>query len=116
MPAAAATDDVEAGEIELLGDPENLDVVDELDERWAPGEPAPGIPADEVLTVHALTETELSADQLGIPDEAFDLPAPDGEVPVEQPEAASEETRARTPLLGGTLEIRYEEFDEPDTA
>lgn len=51
-------------EIELLGDRDTLDEVDLLDESWAPGQPPPGMPADEVLHVHAQWDVETGADDL----------------------------------------------------
>jgi hypothetical protein len=59
-------------EIELLGDHEPVDEVDLVDERWAPGEPPPGVPGDEVLHVHLLTESEPPAEELDISERARD--------------------------------------------
>jgi hypothetical protein len=66
--------------IELLGDAEQLDVVDDREEAWAPGEPPPGVPADEVLQIHVFGEAEPPADDLDLPEDAFDLPAPDDDL------------------------------------
>jgi hypothetical protein len=72
--ASTSSDDAT---IELLGDAELLDVVDDNEESWAPGEPPPGVPAEEVLRIHVLGEAEPPADDLDLPDDAFDLPVPD---------------------------------------
>ncbi|MGZ6969616.1 MAG: hypothetical protein ACXVKN_17970, partial [Acidimicrobiia bacterium] len=66
-PDSATWDVQEDAEIELLGQDEPVDVVDVVDvvdERWAPGEPPPGIPGDEVLHVHPLTGSEPPAEEL----------------------------------------------------
>ena len=61
----SATWDVqEDAEIELIGDREPFDVVDVADENWAPGQPPPGMPIEEVLHVHAYTDRAPSADDL----------------------------------------------------
>jgi hypothetical protein len=61
----SATWDVhEDAEIELIGDRVPYDEVDVVDEDWAPGQPPPGIPIEEVLHVHELTEREPSPDDL----------------------------------------------------
>jgi hypothetical protein len=51
-------------EIELIGDHEPFDEVDLDDENWAPGQPPPGVPVEEVLHVHLLTEREEAVDEL----------------------------------------------------
>jgi hypothetical protein len=71
-PDSATWDVQEDTEIELLGDDESVDVVDVVDESWAPGEPPPGVPGDEVLHVHPLTGRELPADELEVNDVAQD--------------------------------------------
>ena len=79
-PDSATWDVQENAEIELLGnDHEPVDVVDLVDESWAPGQRAPGVPADEVLHVHVLTEREPPADELDLNQIAQDrlAPAPD---------------------------------------
>ncbi len=79
-PDSATWDVQENAEIELLGtDHEPVDVVDLVDERWAPGQPAPGVPEDEVLHVQVLTEREAPADDLDMDQGARDrlMPAPD---------------------------------------
>jgi hypothetical protein len=65
-PDSATWDPSEDSEIELLGDHEPEDVVDVVDESWAPGEPPPGVPGEEVLHVRPLTEHEPPADDLEI--------------------------------------------------
>lgn len=65
-PDSATWDVQEDAEIELLGNHEPVDVVDVVDESWAPGEPPPGIPGDEVLHVHPLTGSEPPAEELDI--------------------------------------------------
>jgi hypothetical protein len=65
-PDSATWDADEDAEIELLGDHEPVDVVDLVDESWAPGQPPPGVPGDEVLHVHRLTERESPADELDL--------------------------------------------------
>jgi hypothetical protein len=72
MPDSATWDVQEDAEIELLGDVEPVDVVDVVDESWAPGQPPPGVPGDEVLHVHELTEREVPADELEVGDRAHD--------------------------------------------
>ena len=67
-PESATWDVHEDAEIELLGEEGALDEVDVLDENWAPGQPAPGVPAEEVLHVHAWPDPGLSADDLDIDD------------------------------------------------
>jgi hypothetical protein len=77
----SATWDAEVdAEIELLGDHEPVDVVDVVDESWAPGEPPPGVPGDEVLSVHPLTEREPPAEELDMSDAERDElgPTPGG--------------------------------------
>jgi len=71
-PETATWDVQEDTEIELLGDHEPVDVVDVVDEAWAPGQPPPGVPGDEVLHVHPLTEREPSADELDLNEVARD--------------------------------------------
>lgn len=71
-PDSATWDAREDTEIELLGDEESVDVVDVVDENWAPGEPPPGVPGDEVLHVHLLTEREPAADELDLTEVAQD--------------------------------------------
>ena len=66
-------DPLEDTEIELLTDDhEAVDVVDLADESWAPGQPTPGMPEDEVLHVHVLTEREQGAEELELDDTARD--------------------------------------------
>ncbi len=110
--ALGAQPGAEDDDIALLGDVESVDEVDMSQESWAPGEPAPGLAADEVLSVHPLTAREPSADVLDVGGEDLELPVPDED---EQAEAVLEEDdpgRAlhRTALVGD-LEIRYEELD-----
>ncbi|MEX1009289.1 MAG: DUF4193 family protein [Acidimicrobiia bacterium] len=103
-------------EIELLGDGEEIDATEK---GWAPGEPSPGEPLDEILHVHPLTETEPPADLLEIPEDGLELPQPDEveEVEeVEELETTLEATLPRTVLAGHDLETRYEEFDEEGAA
>lgn len=72
-PDSATWDVEEDAEIEVLGDDhEPVDVVDLVDESWAPGQPPPGVPGDEVLHVHRLTEGEPSADELDLDESARD--------------------------------------------
>ena len=65
-PDSATWDVHEDAEIELLGGDGFLDEVDAVDEAWAPGQPPPGLPAEEVLHVHAWPEREVSPDDLDI--------------------------------------------------
>lgn len=65
-PDSATWDAQDGAEIELLGDHEPVDVVDVIDESWAPGEPPPGLPGDEVLHIHPLTGHEPAADELEV--------------------------------------------------
>lgn len=71
-PDSATWDTHEDAEIELIGEHEPFDEVDLADESWAPGQPPPGMPVDEVLHVHSLTEREASADELEVDEEARD--------------------------------------------
>jgi hypothetical protein len=101
-------------EIELSSDEE---VVDARTTSWAPGEPAPGEPADEILYVHQLTETEPPADSLDIPDDGLELPLPDMAAEVEKAAGLETEIEAaltRTFLARHDLEARVERFDEQD--
>jgi hypothetical protein len=66
MPDSATWDPSEDSEIELLGNHEAEDIVDVVDEGWAPGEPPPGVPGEEVLHVHRLTEREPPPEELEI--------------------------------------------------
>ena len=82
---------------------------------WAPGEPAPGEPTDEILYVHQLTETEPLADSLDIPDDRLELPFPDTAEEVEKMlETEVDAALTRTFLAGHDLEVRVERFDEED--
>jgi len=67
-PVEPVIDAGEDAEIELLADGDRLDEVDAAEANWAPGEPPPGVPADEVLHVRPLTGAEPSADLLDVPD------------------------------------------------
>ena len=67
-PDSATWDVHEDAEIELLGSAETLDEVDLLDANWAPGQPPPGVPAEEVLHVHRWPERQDSADDLDLDD------------------------------------------------
>jgi hypothetical protein len=100
----------ENGEVELLDDGEPVDAVD-IEDSWAPGEPPVGLPADEVLRVHALTASEPPADLLDVSDDALDLPVPDGDKSLEDQEENLEQLLPRTVLGGHDLETRYEELD-----
>ena len=71
-PDSATWDVQEDTEIELLGEHEPVDVVDAVDESWAPGQPSPGVAGDEVLHVHPLLEREPSADELDLSEVARD--------------------------------------------
>jgi hypothetical protein len=60
-------------DVELLGDRDSVDVVDQVDESWAPGQGRPGLPNDEVLHVHADTDpVELEPDELDVDETAHD--------------------------------------------
>ena len=65
-PESATWDVHEDAEIELIGDREPFDEVDVFDESWAPGQPPPGLPIEEVLHVHAYTDREPSADDIDL--------------------------------------------------
>jgi hypothetical protein len=65
-PESATWDVHEDAEIELIGDGEPFDEVDVIDEDWAPGQPPPGMPIEEVLHVHSFTDREPSADDLDV--------------------------------------------------
>lgn len=71
-PDSATWDTHEDAEIELIGEHEPFDEVDLADESWAPGQPPPGMPVEEVLHVHSLTEREAPADELEVGEEARD--------------------------------------------
>lgn len=113
-PGPERREEEESGEIALLGDEEMIDEVDTIEESWAPGEPSPGLPADEVLQVHSLSAREPSADELDIAEDARELPAPDDEDSLDDEqkgvEQALDEALHRA-QLDRDLEIRYEEFD-----
>ncbi len=101
-------------EIALLGDQETIDEVDAIEESWAPGEPSPGLSADEVLQVHSLSTREPSADQLDVAQDGRELPAPEDDVGPDdeqkEVEQVLDEALDRT-QLDRDLESRYEEFD-----
>jgi len=65
-PDSATWDVHEDAEIELIGDREPFDEVDVVDEAWAPGQPPPGMPIEEVLHVHAYADREPTADDLEV--------------------------------------------------
>jgi bifunctional DNase/RNase len=65
-PDTASWDAREGSEVELIGDQEPLDEVDLVDERWAPGQPPPGMPVEEVLHVHPSQDAEQSVDDLDL--------------------------------------------------
>jgi len=65
-PESATWDVHEDAEIELIGDREPFDEVDVVDESWAPGQPPPGMPIEEVLHVHSYMERERSVDDLDV--------------------------------------------------
>lgn len=67
-PASATWDVHEDAEIELLGEEGTLDEVDVLDANWAPGQPPPGLPAEEILHVHSWLSPGGSPDDLDIDD------------------------------------------------
>ena len=67
-PPSATWDVHEDAEIELLGTVDSLDEVDVLDANWAPGQPPPGVPAEEILHVHRWPEQEDSPDDLDLDD------------------------------------------------
>ncbi len=67
-PDSATWDIHEDAEIELLGSPDFLDEVDVIDANWAPGQPEPGMPAEEILHVHRWPAGEDSADDLDLDD------------------------------------------------
>ena len=71
-PDSATWDIRENAEVELLGDAENVDEVDLVDENWAPGQLPPGVPVDEVLHIHSMMEREPSADELDVNETAHD--------------------------------------------
>jgi hypothetical protein len=101
-------------EIELLNDGEEIDA---SALGWAPGEPPPGEPTDEILHVHELTASEPSADLLEIPEDGLEIAEPDvSEAVVEaaEPESQIEAALTRTFLSGHDLEPRYGRFDEED--
>lgn len=110
----------EEREVALLGDGEPVDTVDVADEQWAPGEPPPGLPAEEVLTVHPLTAVEPGAEELELPPDALDaLELPGGdellETPApEEPAEIPDERLTRTFLRGHDLDTRVEELDRPE--
>jgi len=106
----------EDAEIELLGDGELLDEVEPDEETWSPGEPPPGVPADEVLDVHPLTEAEPSADLLDVSEDDLERPVPEDDVSAETPAGMGGALQERTVLGGHDLETRYEELDSEDTA
>jgi hypothetical protein len=77
-------------DIELLGEHEPVDEVDVVDERWAPGQGRPGLPADEILHIHSDADpTALAADELELDETARDelALAPDELFEGEGPEA-----------------------------
>jgi hypothetical protein len=101
-------------EIELSSDEE---VVDARATSWAPGEPPPGEPTDEILYVHELTEAEPPADVLDMPEDGLELPRPDTAEEVEgmtELESQIEAALTRTFLAGHDLETRFEQFDPED--
>lgn len=106
----------EGAEIELLGDGEPVDEVDPVEETWAPGEPPPGVPIDEVLHVHPLTAAEPSADLLDVPEDDLELPVPEDDEQLETRAETGDELRGRTVLGGHDLETRHEELDPEDAA
>ncbi len=75
-PDSATWDVSEDAEIELLGSAEALDQVDLLDANWAPGQPPPGVPAEEILHVHRWPEREDSVDDLDLDDTERERLAP----------------------------------------
>ena len=62
-PDTATWDAREDAEIELIGDREPFDEVDLEDENWAPGQPPPGVPVEEVLHVHVFDESKEPGDE-----------------------------------------------------
>lgn len=106
----------EDAEIELLGDGEPVDVVDSDEETWAPGEPPPGVPVDEILHVHPLTAAEPSADLLDVSEDDLELPVPEDDQLLETRAEIGDERRGRTALGGPDLETRHEELDPEDAA
>ena len=50
---------------DIVAEPDYLDV-DVIDEDWAPGQPPPGMPIEEVLHVHSYTDREPSVDSLDV--------------------------------------------------
>ena len=65
-PDSATWDAREDAEVELLGDADNVDEVDLVDENWAPGQPPPGVPVDEVLHIHSMMNRAPTADELDV--------------------------------------------------
>lgn len=100
-------------EIELLSDGEEIDATEK---GWAPGEPFPGEPLDEILHVHPLTELESPADLLESPEDGLELAQPDEVEEAQELETTLEAVLRRTVLGGQDLETRYEEFDEEGAA
>ncbi len=66
LPDSATWDAREDAEVELLGDADHIDEVDLVDENWAPGQPPPGVPVDEVLHIHSMMNPEPTADELDV--------------------------------------------------
>jgi hypothetical protein len=89
-PDSATWDIHEDAEIELLGSPDSLDEVDVLDANWAPGQPEPGVPAEEILHVHRWTEGEDSADDLDLDDTDRERLAPATDELIEDGEGADD--------------------------
>jgi hypothetical protein len=110
--ASSARTAEDGEEVALLGDGEPVDEVDVAEERWAPGELPPGLPADEVLGVHTLTESEPPAEVLDVGVDDLELPVPAADEPPADALDEDDLDRAlhRT-TLPGDLETRYEEFD-----
>ena len=109
--AFEVSDDVDQAETALLGDIESMDEVDTTDERWAPGEPSPDLPADEVLRVHTLSNHEPTADVLDVGCNDLELPVPDeDEPPHPAGEAAPDDALHRTRLRRDP-EVREERLD-----
>ena len=75
-PDTATWDVRENAEVELLGEFGFLDEVDLVDESWAPGQPAPGMPADEVLHIQTFPDFEPQADELDLSEIAHDRLSP----------------------------------------
>lgn len=106
------------GEVALLGDGEPIDEVDEEEERRAPGEPPPGIPVEEQLSLRPIVAEEPVAEVLELVEEALELPVPDEEelprdeeAEAEERELDLEEDLGRGAPSPSGIEVVYEELD-----